>query len=134
VLTLSCGVDTSLFRPVPRSWAPSDDVATPRSSGASIVSQRGQLRQQRAWSQRFVYLAVGAMTGNKGVQDLVTAFQRVWAAWQRRQRRGDTTLDPPGGRATHAQLEAKPLLVLHGMDALYPCVRVCARACVCVCV
>jgi glycosyltransferase involved in cell wall biosynthesis len=52
------GVDTKLYRP-------------------ASVKKRSVLREQLGWAGKFVFLNIGAMTGTKGVGDLVQAFGKL---------------------------------------------------------
>jgi glycosyltransferase involved in cell wall biosynthesis len=53
------GVDNRLYRP-----------ASPK--------KRGELREQRGWTGKFVFLNIGAMTGTKGTVDLVQSFSKLF--------------------------------------------------------
>ena len=90
VLTLHLGVDTSLFYPTP-----------PTQAG---MLRRSNTRKRLGWEGRFVAFAVGAMTANKGMRELVSAFIGFLRAFEA----GDLGHD-----------HGRPLLALHGMDALY---------------
>lgn len=58
VSVLPLGVDSTVFKPL------SDD-------------ERSELRARFGWQDRFVFLHIGAMTGNKGIDSLIQAFASV---------------------------------------------------------
>lgn len=79
------GIDPQIFRPAP-------------------AEEKSLLRKQRQWSESFVFLSVGAMTGNKNVPMLLRAFAKILR------------------RFPHARL------VLKGIDSLYPSNKFCEDA------
>ena len=70
------GVDTTIFKPLPQ-------------------GKRDQVRKELGWQDSFVFLNVGAMTSNKGILQLLTAFGRL------------------------VEKHPDALLCLKGMDSLY---------------
>jgi len=64
------GADPDKVAVVPHGFDP--DVMRP-----SSPARRTELRQQFGWHDKFVFLNIGAMTANKGIFDLLTAFAMI---------------------------------------------------------